>query len=74
MLCGLLEVILAISNILKFFVLTSSAPLPTPCPPVVVTFDTLFCSLLCVRPNPLHSLHRMPQALVVLNAVPKRAP
>lgn len=42
--CGLLKVILAI---LKFFALTSLAPLPIPCPIVVLAFHTLFCSLLC---------------------------
>lgn len=68
-LCGLLKVILAISNILKFFVLVSSAPLPIPCPTVVLGCDNLFWC--CVRPDPLHSLHVMPQAQVMLNAVAK---
>lgn len=68
-LCGLLKVILAISNILKFFVLASSAPLPIPCLTVVLGCDNLFWC--CVRPDPLHSLHVMPQAQVMLNAVAK---
>lgn len=50
-LCGLLKVILEISNILKF---ASSAPtpLPIPCLTVVLGCDNLLCSLLCqVRPT-----------------------
>lgn len=60
--------ILAISNILKFFAFTSSAFLPIPCLTVVLVF-ILFSVLCCVRPNTLHSLHKMPPAQVVWNAV-----